>query len=368
MILLGDPVPWFSGARTVAGATIDLHVQGGRWVVLAFLGAADNPQTGEELAAILDRAPSFAEDRLVVYGILPAPRTDASVFVQISNPALQFIEDFDGTIAGRFGAAGSPRTIVLDPMLRAVANIPWDEAAGHGAVLGRVLEGLPDVALSAGVPLYAPVLIVPRVFEFSLCDFLVELYQSQGGAESGFLMTRDGQTATIVDHRFKRRQDLVIGHPEVKAAMRDRVQRRVVPAIERFFQYRPTRMDRYLVSCYDSDGGGYFYRHRDNLLPGSRHRRFAMTINLNDGYEGCDLIFPEFGPRTYRAPVGGAVVFSTGALHQVTPITAGRRFAFVPFLYGDEDVALRIEDNEHLAAGSARYDTGDDLLVPDNVA
>ncbi len=133
----------------------------------------------------------------------------------------------------------------------------------------------------------------------------------------------------------------MIGDPQLREIIRDRVVRRLLPPIERFFQYRATRMDRYMVSCYDSALGGHFFRHRDNVNAGARHRRFAVTVNLNTDYEGCDLIFPEFGRRRYRAPCGGAVVFSCGALHQVTPITKGRRYAFVPFLYGEDDAASR---------------------------
>ncbi len=44
-IALGDPVPWF-GARTVTGATIDLHVDAGRWIVLAFAGTPGDPRAG----------------------------------------------------------------------------------------------------------------------------------------------------------------------------------------------------------------------------------------------------------------------------------------------------------------------------------
>jgi hypothetical protein len=296
--------------------------------------------------------------------VLPGPRPDIEILRSVCGDAFGFIEDFDGAIQRLYGAEGSPRTVVLDPMLRAVANIAWDDPAGHAATVAGLLASLPPVEGSAGVELYAPALVVPRVFDFPLCDFLVDFYQSHGGSESGFLMDKGGATETIVDHRFKRRQDLAIGNEEVRAVMRDRVVRRLVPAIERFFQFRPTRMDRYLVSCYDSAGGGHFYRHRDNLLPGTRHRRFAVTINLNGDYAGCDLVFPEFGPRLYRAPVGGAIVFSTGALHQVTPIVSGRRFAFVPFLYGEEDVAVRLADNARLGASSAKYDEGDDRLLP----
>lgn len=98
---------------------------------------------------------------------------------------------------------------------------------------------------------------------------------------------------------------------------------------------------------------------------GARHRRFAVTINLNQDYDGCDLMFPEFGRRTTRAPLGGAVVFSTGALHQVMPITRGRRYAFIPFLYGEEEARQREANNALLQAGEMHYVGGLDKLFPD---
>ena len=49
-----------------------------------------------------------------------------------------------------------PRTVVLDPMLRAVADIAWDMPQGHAETVGNVLRGLPSVDDSAGVPMFAP--------------------------------------------------------------------------------------------------------------------------------------------------------------------------------------------------------------------
>jgi predicted 2-oxoglutarate/Fe(II)-dependent dioxygenase YbiX len=146
--------------------------------------------------------------------------------------------------------------------------------------------------------------------------------------------------------------------------MRDRLYRRVVPAMARFFRFAPTRADRYLVSAYTAETGGHFFRHRDDVNAGARHRRFAMTLGLNKDYEGGGIVFPEFGPRPYYPPVGGALVFSTGMLHEVQPVTKGRRFVFVPFFYGEEDVAVRLANNAALAAGEARYEPGADLLAP----
>jgi predicted 2-oxoglutarate/Fe(II)-dependent dioxygenase YbiX len=228
-----------------------------------------------------------------------------------------------------------------------------------------VLQSLPAVDDSAGVPLTAPALIVPRVLDFELCDFLIQFYEKLGGKDSGFLLDSEGKTSTVVDYRLKRRSDLGIAAPKLREAIRSQIVRRLVPAIERFFQFSPTRMDRYIVACYDSAAGGHFYRHRDNVNAGAQHRRFAVTINLNGDYDGCDLVFPEFGRRSYRAPHGGAIVFSCGALHQVTPVTRGRRFAFLAFLYGEADAALREKNNAKIVQSEFRYAAMSDRLYPE---
>lgn len=80
-----------------------------------------------------------------------------------------------------------------------------------------------------------------------------------------------------------------------------------------------------------------------------------MTINLNEDFEGGDLRFPEFGPRTYRAPAGGAIVFSCALLHEATPVTKGNRFAFLPFLYDEAAAKVREENDRYLADRKAPY-------------
>tara|TARA_B100000408_G_scaffold123993_1_gene105073 strand:- start:348 stop:731 length:384 start_codon:yes stop_codon:yes gene_type:complete len=124
--------------------------------------------------------------------------------------------------------------------------------------------------------------------------------------------------------------------------------------MERAFQFRATRIERYLVACYEA-GAGHFRPHRDNTTHGTAHRRFAVTINLNAGeYDGGDLRFPEFGQRTYRAPTGGAVVFSCSLLHEATPVTSGRRDAFLPFLYDEAARKVRDANLDKLAAHRAQ--------------
>ena len=360
---LGDPVPWFS-AQTVTGGSFHLQVAAGRWIVLCFLGSADDPRAQRELAELHQEAHLFDEDRLVVHGVLTAPPRDLTPLLEISGPAVSFLADYDGALTRAFGAVEMPRTIVLDPMLRTIANIAWDHPEGHAQVLRGLLRSLPDIDDAAGVPMMAPVLIVPRVLDFPLCDLLVKLYERMGGEDSGFMLDVAGKTQTMVDYGLKRRNDLILAAPELREAICDRIVRRLLPAIGTYFQFDATRMDRHIVACYDSAIGGHFYRHRDNVNAGAQHRRFAVTINLNKDYDGCDLMFPEFGRKVYRAPVGGAIVFSCGALHQVTPITRGRRYAFLAFLYGEADAARREANNERLHADEERYNGTRDELFP----
>ena len=366
-ITLGDPVPWFT-APLIAGGSFILHVHAGRWIVLCFFGSPNNPRVNEELAELLQEASLFDEDRLIVRAVFTTPPDDVAKYPEVGTKALSFLADYDGAITRSFGALDKPRTIVLDPMLRVVADIPWDFAQGHAATVRGILRSLPAIDDSAGVPMHAPALIVPRVLNFELCEFLVRLYEQQGGEDSGFLVDLGSKTKTVVDYRLKRRSDLAVVVPELRELIGGQIVRRLLPAVERYFQFQATRMDRYIVACYDSEIGGHFYRHRDNVNAGAQHRRFAITINLNSDYDGCDLVFPEFGRKTYRAPHGGALVFSCGALHQVAPITRGRRYAFLAFLYSEADAARREANNTRLHDGETLYTGAGDRLIPETTA
>jgi predicted 2-oxoglutarate/Fe(II)-dependent dioxygenase YbiX len=365
-ITLGDPVPGFS-ASTVGGGSFDLHVSAGRWVVLSFMGSPKDPRAGAELNDLLRNASVMSEDHLVVACVLTEPPDTIDHLVRISSDALFFLADYNRTISRTFGALDMPRTVMLDPMLRAVANIAWDDPQGHAETVREVLNSLPAVDDSAGVPLFPPALIVPRVFSLELCDFLILFYEEQQSVDSGFQVDVAGKTATVLEYKLKRRRDVALIAPEVRELVRSHIVRRLLPEIERYFQFKATRMDRCIVARYDSEVGGHFHRHRDNVNAAAQHRRFAISINLNNDFEGCDLMFPEFGRKIYRPPEGGAIVFSCGALHQVMPVTRGRRYAFLAFLYAEADVAVRQANNAKLHAGEAQYTGTQDLLFPQNV-
>ena len=123
-IALGDPVPWFS-APIVTGGSFNLQVAAGRWIVLCFLGSVDDPQAKQELSGLLHDTRLFDEDQMIAHGVLTAPPEDPAPLREISSPAISFLADYDRELSRSYGAVEMRRTVVLDPMLRAVADIPW---------------------------------------------------------------------------------------------------------------------------------------------------------------------------------------------------------------------------------------------------
>ncbi len=165
----------------------------------------------------------------------------------------------------------------------------------------------------------------------------------------------EGKTVAAYDPNHKRRKDFTVTDQTLIRQLQERVIRRINPEIEKVHFFKPTRMERYIVSCYAAEDGGHFRAHRDNTTKGTAHRRFAVSINLNAEFEGGEVSFPEYGPRSYKAPAGGAVVFSCPLLHAVSRVTQGRRFAFLPFLYDEAAAKIREANDQYLGEGSGGY-------------
>ena len=360
----GDPIPWFTIASSDGNPRFEFNSVAGRYVVLCFFGSAATEPSRRAIDMVLENRGLFDGRRAVFFGVSVDSGDLGQRRVGHVLPGIRYFWDFDQTVSRQFRAVVDqteqevggnlyrPYWLVVDPMLRVVAHAPLE----GGEEILRAVATLPPVAEHAGVEMNAPVLVLPRVFESGFCRRLIDLYIRHGGEDSGFMVERDGKTEGRINHKFKRRKDYLIEDEEVRAESRKRIARRLVPEIRKVFQFKVTRIERYIVACYDGESGGFFRPHRDDTMKGTAHRRFAVTINLNaEEFEGGELRFPEFGPRTYRAPTGGAVVFSCSLLHEATPVTAGRRFAFLPFLYDEAAAKVRLENQEHLADGVPRY-------------
>jgi predicted 2-oxoglutarate/Fe(II)-dependent dioxygenase YbiX len=280
---------------------------------------------------------------------LPITRDAARFAAARNRTGVIWFRDTEGGIARGYGALDADGReagawVLIDPAMRVFAR---SEGPAGDAAMFETLKALPAADDHAETPLNAPVLIVPRIFEPELCRRLIAIYDAQGGRPSGVMREIGGRTVPVMSD-FKRRRDAALDDEPLKGLLRQRIETSLLPQIAKAFNFRATRIERYIVACYDADEGGWFNAHRDNTTSGTAHRRFACSINLNaDGFEGGDLRFPEFGSRTYRPPTGGAVVFSCSLLHEATRITRGTRYAFLPFFYDEAGEALRLK-NLHL--------------------
>ena len=369
-LLPGDPAPWFHAA-TAANPRFNFASIAGRYVLLVFPGPTDHPAAREAHARLrAAQAEGVLDDRhATAFAVCLEPAEEGGEDAPRDRiPGLRLFRDGEGEAPGAvsrlYGVLAqpreggklvySPRAFLLDPLLRVMETAPL---AGLQALLDR-LRRLPEPARHAGFEVPAPVLVLPRVLEPALCEAMIAVYRAGGGTESGFMVERDGRTVGVYDHAAKRRRDQEIEDEALRAALRARITGRVAPEMRKAFQFNPTRIERYIVACYDGSEGGHFRAHRDNTTTGTAHRRFAVTINLNEDFEGGELWFPEFGPRRYRPPVGGAVVFSCSLLHEATPVTCGVRYATLPFLYDDAAARVR-EANRHSLVGEGEEATAE---------
>lgn len=342
-LFAGEPFPSFRLPGTT-NPNYAVDTAGGRYIVFAVLSTADDAVIGQGIETIEANRRRFDDVHACVFGIVP-DRPEWRARCQDQIPGVRWLFDADGTVAGLLDAVDQPAWILVDPNLTVLRKGGREHAE---SVLANV-SSLPPPHLHTGTETFAPVLLVPRIFEPAFCEQLISEYDRIGGEPSGFMREVDGITRLISDVNHKRRSDAHLEEGPLREQTRVRIQRRLMPQIHKAFQFRVTRMERYLVACYDAESGGYFRPHRDNTTKGTAHRRFAVSINLNQDFDGGNLRFPEFGPRTYRAPLGGAVVFSCSLLHEATAVTRGKRYAFLPFLYDDAGAEIRQQNMKFLA-------------------
>lgn len=361
-LLPGDSAPTFR-QRSLSNPRYVLDVAAGRYMVLCFFGSAADAAGRAAIAAARARPELFDDQHAAFFGVSFDPSDETETRLEERYPGYRFFLDFDGVAGRLYGALPEPPGdsvaaesarrlwIILGPSMRVLGVFPLTPDGSARTM--DFLAALPPPALQAGFPVQAPILVLPQVFEPDLCRRLIDAYEQAGvGEMSGFMREEDGKTVLKHDPGHKRRRDHDLVDPALIAETRAKVQRRVVPEILKAHQFTVTRMERHLVGCYRADDGGHFRPHRDNTTKGTAHRRFAVSINLNADFEGGQIGFPEYGPQTFKPPPGGAVVFSCSLLHTVTPVTAGARYAFLPFLYDDAAARIREQNAAFLAEGS----------------
>ncbi|WP_112311754.1 2OG-Fe(II) oxygenase [Pseudogemmobacter bohemicus] len=362
----GEPAPWFT-LPAPSTPTYALDTTAGRYLLLCFFVSASGPHFAPRMQAVLARPDLFNDGFAAFFGISADPR-DQEGRLQNRLPGYRFLWDNALSAARLYGVTPResaqpgqglrPLWALMDPTMRMIGVIPFEQDGSDIARVISLLESQPAPDRFAGMRLQAPVLCLPRVFEPDLCENLIARYEAGGGELSGTMRQIGGKTVGINDLRFKSRRDCDITDQAMIARIQSAITRRVLPEIRKVHQFHATRMERYIVSCYDAAEGGHFSAHRDNTTSGTAHRRFAISINLNADFDGGEVSFPEYGPEGLKAPPGGAVVFSCSLLHRVSPVTRGRRYAFLPFVYDDTAAKIREANLSSIVAAAPAISDG----------
>lgn len=331
-LLRGDRVPDFVLPAADGRAFLFYEFAAGRPVLIASCADAWNRDTVEALASAL----ADSVERLAVQAVLlcdrpPDKHADTPGFVALVDEAARLRQHLFG------GAANDTAGVlaITDANLRLMDGCILAEPAGAAELAGLVngiVEAARSEATEEQATSAAPVLIVPRVLPPGLCSDLIDGFERWSPVDSP-MPAADG-SGLAVDQDRKTRRDALIEDAELEQELIACVARRVLPEVHKAFCYRAECFERPKLVCYDAATAGHFDAHRDNTAPNTRHRRFALTLNLNTGsYEGGELMFPEYGTGSrYAPPAGGAIVFACSHAHRVAPVSAGRRYAVVSFM------------------------------------
>ncbi|WP_430459984.1 Fe2+-dependent dioxygenase [Thalassolituus sp. LLYu03] len=135
----------------------------------------------------------------------------------------------------------------------------------------------------------------------------------------------------------------------------------------------PARIYPPMFNCYQ--GGGNFGVHVDNAIrhvsgtPVKIRTDVSMTVFFSDPeeYEGGELVIEDtYGSHSVKLRAGDAVLYPSTSLHQVLPVTAGRRLAsffwIQSMIRSDEQRALLFDMDTSLQSLQQQLDNSAELV------
>ena len=335
----GDPLPRFF-QRDGRQRRFAWDSMAGRYLLYCTVMTTADPLGRSAVEAIAREGARFDDVFAGVFAVMTEPG-DALGPHRLPDPEAIVCRTLGALPQGGLpeGRPDQPRRawILIDPSLHVLAVVPFNaEDPEHRAVF-QLMDGLPPPDRFGGIAVPPPVLVLPNVLGPDLRSRLIDLHQASGAAESDVIL----DNVRVVDAAFKRRTDCAITDQALVGGVAERLFRCITPEVRKLFFMQLNHFDRPIVACYGADNGGHYQPHRDNGLGPTAHRRFAVSVNLNEDFEGGELFFPEYGGAKVKAPAGWAVVFPCAILHGVAPVTGGRRYAFLPFMFDDEGARMK---------------------------
>lgn len=334
---IGDPVPPFvlADSEGTKWSPLEFDIAGGP--VLILFETAGTKAAASGLADILSPTGKLAGKSLTIFHVRPGPPSGRAQ--SIEHDSYHLLGDPDGSIFGLFGLAPGSGGALVAVVLDHNSRIAGLAAAGPGespaSAIASCIEALNSARAGGPSSPHAPVLLIPRLLDGAECQRAIDLWHSYDSAHRGSGHSDIDEGGKTFLNDFGAMKQYLVEDPEPQAWLDTIIAPRVTEEISKAFMTRAANREFYALLRYDSANGGHVRRHRDCATPETEHRRFTVSVMLNDDYQGGELCFREYSDELYHLPRGHAVVYSSAVLHEVLPVTAGARFAIAFHLYGN---------------------------------
>lgn len=306
------------------------------------------PHSSPESGMRLLRAVAGLQKRLeavssTIFVLTRRSPDQVSAISRSADVAFPVLSDKDGKVFEAYGidaadALAEPVSVVMDPNGRVVEIFENTQIAEPFDRVLACLKKMDSDRPRGTLGIHPPVLVVPNVMAPDLCRRMIEiwhrpvpLWDGDGTVSAGFdvergdFKVRNASYGNVIQY--------VLRDLELSQFIDNEVMRRVAPEIRKAFGYRPARREEYRIACYDSAENGSLPAHRDNPTEATRHRRFTMSVNLNnDEFDGGQIAFRESSDHRYEVERGTAIVWSCSLLHEILPVTSGKRFILATHL------------------------------------
>lgn len=176
-----------------------------------------------------------------------------------------------------------------------------------------------------------------NIFSSEECDTIVELLTG------GKVQLQEAVVGGSVDGRVdKDIRDSTIGWvptDDQTAWIFQKLTDGIMHINERFYKYDLLYIENLQFTVYDSVTNQYYGKHIDMMYKTFQTRKLSFSVQLTDPamYKGGDFVYhhgrdPMHLPRTK----GTCLYFPSWALHEVTPVTEGTRYALVGWVVGPQ--------------------------------
>ena len=327
----------------------DDHLSG-KPMILIFLNDSSEPVAAPVLKAFADRRDGMDQYNATLIAVSSTSNAAHNrMLKQASGFTWPVAGDSTGAVFASYGLHKEKdtaiRIVLLTPFrqVRVWFDTP-DDINKTVDVIMDVLQNAEAAVEARWAPPHAPILLIPNVLSREECGALIESFE-----KGGPLMVRpprpgeiDGDyKIPVYEHDRQDRVDQIIKDQQTLTFLDERVWGRITPMIQKAFAFEVTRREDLHIARYVGKRGGYTMGHRDNVSAATGYRRFALSMSLNDDYEGGEIVFKEYSPRGYRPEAGTAMVFSSSLLHEVQETTSGTRYNLISHFFNESTLPTR---------------------------